>query len=130
MIALRDDHGLDYAALGELYRSVGWGERAADPARLEAMVRGSRWIASAWDDGRLVGFARAISDGVTTAYVTDVMVHESVRRRGIASALVRRIMAGRDQIHFVLRAEPEHHPLYMKVGFVPAPTMLRRPRAK
>ena len=130
MIVLRDDHEIDRAALGELYRSVGWGERAADPGRLEAVVRGSLWVASAWDEGHLVGFARAISDGVTTAYVTDVMVAESHQRRGIASALVKRLMAGREEIHFVLRAQPEHHPLYQKVGFVPAPTMLRRPRAR
>lgn len=135
MIALRDGSvadwdALDWQALGDLYRSVGWGERAVDAERMQAVVRGSLWVVTAWDEGRMVGFVRAISDGLTTAYVTDVMVHEGYRRQGVATALVQRLMAGRDAIHFVLRAEPELHPLYLKVGFVPAPTMLRRRRAR
>jgi len=130
LIAYLGDHDLDYRALAALYDRVGWGERAEDPRRLEAMIRGSLWVMSAWDGPRAIGFARAISDGVTNGYVTDVMVDPDHRRAGIAGELVRRLLLGKDEIHFVLRAEPEFHPLYERQGFVPAPTMLRRRRAR
>lgn len=128
MIVYRDDHALDMEGLARLFRSVGWGERSADVALLAAIVKASTWVVSAWEGDEIVGFARAISDGYTNAYVTDVLVHEAYRREGIATAMVRRLMADRDHIHFVLRAEPHLHPLYEKVGFVPATTMLRRKR--
>ncbi len=130
MITYSDAHDVDHGALAALYRRVGWGERADDPSRFSEMLRGSRWIVSAWDGTRAVGFGRAISDGVTNGYVTDVMVDPDHRRRGIASELVRRLLLGKDEIHFVLRAEPELHPLYLQRGFIPAPTMLRRRRAR
>lgn len=128
MTELRDGHVLDYVSLARLFSEVGWGERSEDPILFEALVRASPWVASAWVGGEAVGFARAITDGLTTAYLTDVCVHPDHRRRGLATRLVQRILEGRDGIHFVLRAEPLYHPLYLKLGFEPAPTMLRRPR--
>jgi GNAT superfamily N-acetyltransferase len=126
MIVYREGHALDYEALAELFESVGWGERAADRVRLVGMVRASPWVVSAWEGDRLVGFCRAITDGYTTAYVTDVLVADAYRRQGIATALMERLMRGREAIRFVLRAEPEVQPLYLRLGFEPAPTMLRR----
>lgn len=130
MITHRTDHDLDYEALARLFDAVGWGERAADRGRFEAMVRASLWVVSAWEEGELVGFGRAISDGFTSAYLTDVCVRPERQRRGIAAAMVAELLRGRDHIHFVLRAEPRFQPLYLRLGFEPAPTMLRRRRNK
>jgi GNAT superfamily N-acetyltransferase len=128
MIGYRTDHELDYEAVARLFEAVGWGERAADRARLEALVRASLWVVSAWEGGELVGFGRAISDGLTTAYVTDVCVRPDRQRRGIGTGVVEALLRGRDEIQFVLRAEPQYQPLYRKLGFEPARTMLRRRR--
>ena len=46
----------------------------------------------AWDGERLVGFARALSDGHFHAYIEDVMVHPNYRRQGIADRLLRRLV--------------------------------------
>ncbi|HEY9053854.1 MAG TPA: GNAT family N-acetyltransferase, partial [Rectinemataceae bacterium] len=43
-------------------------------------------------EGVQVGFARAISDKVRFAYILDVYVDEDWRGRGIASAMMRRIL--------------------------------------
>lgn len=128
MVAFRHDHEVDLDALSVLFRSVGWGARGGDPASLARVLAGSRWVVTAWDEGTLVGFARAISDGVTTAYVTDVVVAPSHRRRGIGTELVQQLLAGRDSIQFLLRAEPALEPLYRKLGFGDPDHVLRRPR--
>ena len=39
-------------------------------------------------DGRVIGTARALSDGVGNAYVVDVWTHSDYRRRGIASRMM------------------------------------------
>lgn len=127
-LSYRDDRDVDLAQLGALFRSVGWESRGGDTAKLARIVSGSLWVVTAWQSERLVGFARAISDGVTTAYVTDVMVDPSMRRAGIATELVRRLVADKDDIQFVLRAPPHLHPFYRSLGFGDPTDMLLRRR--
>lgn len=129
-VVFRHDHDVDLERLAALFRSVGWGERGGDVPSLARVIAGSRWVVSAWDRGTLVGFARAISDGVTTAYVTDVVVAETYRRRGVATGLMRELLDGRDTIQFVLRADPELHPFYHRLGFGEPDRVLRRPRRR
>jgi ribosomal protein S18 acetylase RimI-like enzyme len=132
MIVYRADHSaIDLRQLGALFITAGWGWRAEDPAKLAALVEGSRFVASAHDDAReehMVGFARAISDGVTNAYVSTVAVLPDYRGKGIGAELVRRLLAGRDGIRFVLHAAPGVQDFYRKLGFEDAPDMLRRDR--
>ena len=40
------------------------------------------------DEGRLVGFARVITDYATTYYLCDVVIDENYRRRGLGTALL------------------------------------------
>ncbi|HEY2516405.1 MAG TPA: GNAT family N-acetyltransferase [Polyangiaceae bacterium] len=131
MIDYRTSHDLDFEQLAALFRTAGWGYRADDPAMLAAMVSGAKYVVSAHDSdqgGRLVGFARAISDGVTNAYVGSVAVLPEYRGRGIGSEVVRRLMEGRDKVRFVLHARKAMHPFYRKLGFDDAVDLLVRDR--
>jgi GNAT superfamily N-acetyltransferase len=127
-VTYRDSEAIDFEDLARLFDDAGWGARTVDAARFEALIKGSRFVVSAWDEGTLVGFARAISDGVKNAYVADVVVRTDHRRRGIGAELVRRLLAGRDDIKFVLRADPALHRWYAELGFAEAPNMLVRKR--
>jgi ribosomal protein S18 acetylase RimI-like enzyme len=115
------------AALGRLFAAVGF-KRSQDPAHLLAMVEGARWVVSAWVGGELVGFARAISDGVSNAYVSTVAVHPEHQRRGIGRALMLRIVEGRGDVKFVVHTSPAGEGLYRSLGFVDASAMLVLPR--
>jgi GNAT superfamily N-acetyltransferase len=129
MIDYRDGpYDVDLTQLARLFDSVGWQYRTRDPERLAQMVRGSLYNVSAYEGATLVGYARAISDGAFNAYVTTVAVLHAYQRRGIGRELLRRLLDGRDQITFVLHADPEVHPFYLRCGFAPAPDMLRRDR--
>lgn len=97
---------------------------------LAAQLRGSRWVVSAWDEARLVGFARAISDGVTNAYVATVVVDEACRGRGIGRAVIERLIAGHDAVRFVLHARREAMTFYARLGFAGAPDMMWRDRLR
>ena len=41
-----------------------------------------------WKENELIGFARVVSDGVFRAYLEDVVVHESVRNKGIGEKML------------------------------------------
>ena len=126
MISYRDGHNVDLDQLGELLLTGGWERR--DRARLAQEVAGSRYVVSAWDGSGLVGFARAISDGVRNGYISTVVVRPDYRGKGIGAALISRLLAGKEGIAFVLHARPEVKPFYERSGFSNAPDMMRRPR--
>lgn len=73
-----------------LYRTAGWWpERTA--AQLSAVLRGSpaavgAWHGMAWHGGQLIGFARAVTDGVLRAYVEDVIVAPGHSGGGVEQA--------------------------------------------
>lgn len=81
-------------------------------------------------DGRQIGFARAFSDGVGTAYLADVFVAPEARGHGIGKSLVQGMIEdgpGRD-FRWMLHTD-DAHGLYRAYGFVePDHTYLERPR--
>lgn len=83
-------------------------------------VRGSLCI-GAYDAGRQVGFARVVTDRATFAWVCDVFVLESHRRRGIADALMSAVMA-HPELQGLRRwslGTRDAHALYRRHGFGP-----------
>jgi GNAT superfamily N-acetyltransferase len=70
-----------------------------------------------------VGFARAVSDGVTVAYLADVYVLRAHRGRGLGLALVREIVDGGGippEVRWLLHTA-DAQALYAKLGFSDAP---------
>ncbi|KAA5837096.1 GNAT family N-acetyltransferase [Saccharopolyspora hirsuta] len=81
-------------------------------------------------DGGLIGFARAFSDGVGSAYLADVFVLPEARGHGVGKALVRVMIEdgpGRD-FRWMLHTD-DAHGLCRSFGFAePDTTYMERPR--
>jgi ribosomal protein S18 acetylase RimI-like enzyme len=122
VIAYREDANVDLAELARLRAACDFAEKPSD--FLRAQIDGARWLAHAWDGARLVGFARAISDGVSNAYVSSVMVAPELRRRGVGRELIRRLVGDRRGVKFVLHTRKESAAFYAAIGFAPADDML------
>ncbi|HEX5115384.1 MAG TPA: GNAT family N-acetyltransferase [Pseudonocardiaceae bacterium] len=72
------------------------------------------------DTGAMVGFARAVSDGVSITYLADVYVLGEARGSGLGVALVDVMIErgpGRD-LRWMLHTR-DAHGLYQRFGFVP-----------
>ncbi|MBT2503518.1 GNAT family N-acetyltransferase [Curtobacterium sp. ISL-83] len=104
-----------------LYASVGWTAYTRDPDRLVAAVAASQLVLVArTDEGALVGLARAISDGLTIAYVQDVLVDPAVQRTGVGGALLDEVLrrtADIRQVVLLTDAEPAQRAFYESRGF-------------
>lgn len=75
-----------------LYRAAGWFGMSDPAPELDAMIANSFAVSAAFDPaGRLVGMARALSDGVSDAYILDVVVEPAHRSRGIGREIVKRL---------------------------------------
>ena len=72
-----------------LDRAAGWFAQDDPAPQLDAMIANSFAVSAAFDpSGRLLGMARALSDGVSDAYILDVVVRPDHRRQGIGRRLV------------------------------------------
>ncbi len=80
----------------------------------------SQHVVVARDDddgtGRVVGMARLLSDGVCNAYLLDVWTASPYRRRGIASSMVRTLMAQVPGEHVGLQTG-DAQAFYASLGF-------------
>jgi ribosomal protein S18 acetylase RimI-like enzyme len=85
----------------------------------------SQHVAFARDGERVVGMARLLSDGVCNAFLVDVWTASAYRRRGIASALIRRLL---DEVpgHHVGLQTDDAQAFYKSLGFEPQPEFWSR----
>lgn len=109
-------------AIVELYEAGGWWrEDPAWRAAIPAMVRRSFcFLVAREPGGRIVGMGRVISDGVSDAYIQDVVVRAEMRGRGVGREIVRLltarcIAAGISWIGLV--AEPGTQGFYQMLGY-------------
>ncbi len=115
---------------GESY----WG-RGRPRELTEAAIRGSRRVVGLYRAGQQVGFARAVSDGATVAYLADVYVLPAWRGRGLGLVLVREMVDGgagglSSRVRWMLHTA-DAQALYARLGFsegAPAYPLMERAR--
>jgi GNAT superfamily N-acetyltransferase len=106
-----------------------WRDRAAVEAQLTSAWR----VVAAYHSpsGDLVGFCRALSDGVALAYLADVFVLPAHTGRGLGTALVAAMVDGPGvpEMRWMLHTR-DAHGLYERFGFSPEapPTYMERSR--
>ena len=109
------------AAAAKLYRTAGWVEENDGCGFLAAALANSCAVCGAYDEsGKLAGMGRALGDGVSDAYIQDVVVDPGYRRRGVGGHIVRTLVAelrkrGVDWIGLV--GEPGTEDFYRSLGF-------------
>jgi spermidine synthase len=72
-----------------LYQEASWWSAGVDNRYLiNGIVTRSHCFCVAMADSKIIGMGRAISDGVSDAYIQDVMVSKPFRHQGIATQIV------------------------------------------
>lgn len=106
-----------------LYKSAGWWTEDSTPEIIPDMVKGSFiFLAAVNEKGRLVGMGRAISDGVSDAYIQDMAVLKELRGTGIGREIVSTLasLCIKSGILWLgLIAEPGTDTFYKTLGFKP-----------
>ncbi len=106
-----------------LYIAEDWWISATDNAALvRALVKGSHCFVLAMNGETVAGMGRAISDGVSDAYIQDITVRRDLRGQGIGSEIINKLQErlSCDGISWVaLIAEKGSGPFYQRLGFTP-----------
>lgn len=110
----------------ELYDKSTLGERrpTESPEIFKDMILNADLIVTAWDEDRLVGISRTLTDYAYVAYLADLAVHMDYQRKGIGKELIRKTREHLKESCFItLLAAPLADDYYGRIGFE------RNPRA-
>jgi len=113
----------DPEAILALYRQAGWWQMDENPQYLktvEKIIANTFCFVIASQNDRIIGMGRAISDGISDAYIQDVTVHRDFRGQGIGKAIIRKLVehlkaSGLQWIGLI--SEPGYERFYQGLGF-------------
>ncbi len=107
--------------LYHLFYSAGWaGERVPDHDLLKVFnlpFINSTLVVSAWDNDRLVGAVRVLSDKVIRSVIYDLVVDPEYRGNGIGKELIKRCIEHFPDSEWLVQTEKHISGFYERLGF-------------
>jgi predicted N-acetyltransferase YhbS len=87
---------------------------------IKAMLKHANLLCTAWDDAKLVGVARSVTDFEYCCYLSDLAVDKEYQRIGIGKGLIRLTQSRLgEKAKIILLAAPAAENYYGPVGFEP-----------
>ena len=105
-----------------LYKAGGWWKESYDSSLIKSIINGSYAFAVVVDksNGKAVGMGRILSDGISDAYIQDLVTLSNYRDLGIGKKLVKFLIdkcLSNGISWIALIAEPGQSEFYYPLGF-------------
>lgn len=86
---------------------------------LSIAIANSEPVVSVWDGQRMIGFARATSDGIYRANIWDVVIHQDYRGAGLGRKLVQTVLSHprMNRVERVYLMTTHQQSFYERIGF-------------
>ena len=114
----KENISVSASQLADLRESVGWNrmESCCDNPRMT-----SYYNIACYDGEQLAGYVDSVSNGLTDAYIQDLMVNPDYQGKGIGTELMNRMIAGLKErrIYMIscIYGTPELAEFYKRFGF-------------
>jgi predicted N-acetyltransferase YhbS len=83
---------------------------------MESMLAHANFYIGAYENGQLVGLARAMTDFVYATYLADLAVDEKYKHQGIGKELIKILKINIPRAKLILLAAPAAETYYPKIG--------------
>lgn len=116
-INYRDDIIPSIEQIIEVYDSSGINRPTFDRKRIKKMYSNSNLVLTAWDNDKLVGISRSLTDFCYSCYLSDLAVRIEYQKRGVGKKLIQvtKELVG-EQTALILLASPIAIDYYPKIG--------------
>jgi len=110
---------IDLHQLQDLFQATAFWARDRQLEDLEVAIANSKPVVTVWDSDRLIGFARATSDGIYRATIWDVAIHPDYQGAGLGRKLVETVMMHPhvNRVERVYLMTTRQQKFYERIGF-------------
>ncbi|MGB1204361.1 MAG: GNAT family N-acetyltransferase [Chitinophagales bacterium] len=91
-IIYQEEKQIDTTELTNLYNDAGWIAYTQDTEKLSKAIEQSLYVLTARHNGHLVGLLRIVGDGLTIAYIQDILVLHTYQRQKIGATLIEKAL--------------------------------------
>ncbi|RIX53696.1 GNAT family N-acetyltransferase [Paenibacillus nanensis] len=118
MITYSEEMSQKAADVADVFKRSGIKRPYEDLDRIQKMIDNADILITAWEDGRMVGVARAITDFSYCCYLSDLAIDRDYQKHGIGSEMVKKLQSiiG-DECSLVLLSAPSAMQYYPRIGF-------------
>ena len=103
MIGYKTNDAISFEEIFPIYEAVGWTNYTTNPTMLKNALEHSLFLISARDEnGKLVGFLRAVGDGYSILYIQDIIVLPEYQRQGIGTQLLRQTLEHFKEVYQII----------------------------
>ena len=122
------EDGIGVSEAERLLKMTYWADRRSTETVEKSMRNSACFGIRSDEDGKLIGFARVVTDYATTWYLCDVIIDPDYRHTGLGKALVSHVVSRFAGLRGILLTR-DAHGLYEQYGFVSGEgrAMIRNP---
>ena len=116
-----DKSKIDLNQILQLLQVGAFWAKSRSREKMEIAIANSNPVVTVWDNERIIGFARATSDGVYRAGIWDVVIHPDYRGWGLGRKLVETVLTHPDvnRVERVYLTTTNQQSFYERIGFEP-----------
>jgi ribosomal protein S18 acetylase RimI-like enzyme len=106
---------IDWTRVAELLANFGLSD--LDAATQQKVFQNSYAVVFVFDQDTLIGFGRAISDGICQAAIYNIALDEGYHGKGLGKEIINRLICQVSQCNIILYTHPNTVSLYEHLGF-------------
>lgn len=106
---------VDWARVAELLSYFGLSSLDAETQR--KVFENSYAVVFVYDKEKLIGFGRALSDGICQAAIYNIALDDSYHRKGLGKEIINRLINQVSQCNIILYTHPKTVGYYEHLGF-------------
>lgn len=110
---------IDLSQLQQLFKVTAFWAQNRSIEDLEIAIANSDPVVTVWDGEKIIGFARATSDGIYRATIWDVVIHPDYRGAGLGRKLVETVLTHPrlNRVERVYLMTTHQQSFYQRIGF-------------